>query len=198
MSWYNALAGSWVIESAAWYWTILYYTLLLPFFLIIIALTLFAIMILSQVVNAPFNTLLSEKVEELYTGKKFKSELSFFGQIKHDVLYELKKLLFFIILLVIPLPLWFIPVIGGGIYTFVSSVILMYTLTFDFLDYPMERDMLNLKHRRIMIFKRPGIWLGYGGLMFLIFFIPLLNIVVWPILITSGTLLYIDKLKIKN
>ena len=70
-------------------------------------------------------------------------------------------------------------------------------LTFDFLDYPMERDMLDLKHRKMMVFKRPGIWVGYGGLMFFIFLIPLLNILVWPILITSGTLLYIDKLKIK-
>ncbi|MCK5759700.1 MAG: EI24 domain-containing protein [Candidatus Delongbacteria bacterium] len=198
MAWYDSIFGTWNAENAGWYLVTFYYTLLLPFFLVVIALSLFLIMILSAVINAPFNTLLSEKVEEAYTGKKFKSPLSFFSQIKHDIMYELKKLLFFIVLLIIPLPLWFIPVIGGGIYTFVSSIILMYTLTFDFLDYPMERDMLDLKHRRMMIFKRPGIWVGYGGLMFFIFLIPLLNILVWPILITSGTLLYIDKLKIKE
>ena len=198
MGWYDAMLGNWIAENSAWYLITLYYTFVLPFFLVIIILSLFVIMILSAVINAPFNTLLSEKVEETYTGKKFKSTLSFFGQIKHDILYELRKLLFFIILLIIPLPLWLIPVIGGGIYTVVSSIILMYTLTFDFLDYPMERDMLDLKHRRMMIFKRPGIWVGYGGLMFFIFLIPLLNILVWPILITSGTLLYIDKLKIKE
>ncbi|MDA3886573.1 MAG: EI24 domain-containing protein [Candidatus Delongbacteria bacterium] len=196
MAWYDSMLGSWVAENSAWYLITLYYTFVLPFFLIVTILSLFLIMILSAVINAPFNTLLSEKVEEAYTGKKFKSPLSFFGQIKHDVLYELRKLLFFIILLIIPLPLLLIPIIGGISYTIISAIILMYTLTFDFLDYPMERDMLDLKHRRIMIFKRPGIWIGYGGIMFGIFLIPLLNILVWPILITSGTLLYIDKLKI--
>lgn len=198
MNWYDSFFGNWNAEGAAWYFIGLYYTLILPFFLIVISLTLFLIMILSQVINAPFNTLLSEKVEETYTGNKFKSPYSFFGQIRHDVLYELKKLLFFIVLLIIPLPLLLIPVAGGIIYTVISSLILMYTLTFDFLDYPMERDLIDLKFRRTMLFKRPGIWLGYGGLMFLIFWIPFVNILVWPVLVTSGTLLYIDKLKIKK
>ncbi|MBN2790405.1 MAG: EI24 domain-containing protein [Candidatus Delongbacteria bacterium] len=196
MDWYDSMLGSWITESAAWWLKTFYYILVLPFFLIVVVLSLFIIMILSQVINAPFNTLLSEKVEEVYTGKKFKSPLSFFGQIWHDILYELRKLVFFIILLIIPLPLLLIPFIGSIGYTIISSLILMYTLTFDFLDYPMERDLLDLKHRKVMLFKRPGIWLGYGGLMFLIFLIPLVNVIVWPILITSGTLLYIDKLKI--
>ncbi|MBU4486372.1 MAG: EI24 domain-containing protein, partial [Candidatus Delongbacteria bacterium] len=162
MNWYDGFASEWILPEAEWYMTAIYYSLLIPFFLFLVILSFFLIMILSQIFNAPLNTILSEKVEEIYTGKKFESGLSFFAQIRKDIFYEVKKALFFVILLIIPLPLLFIPMAGGFVYAFISAIILMFTLTYDFLDYPMERDIPDLKSRRKLLLKRPGIWLGYG------------------------------------
>ena len=193
---YYGWLGEWIIDAAPWYLIISYYTLIVPFYLVLIIVSFYAIMLTTQIFIAPFNTMLSAKVEEIYTGKKYVDELSFLKQLQRDVLYEIKKVSFFLVLIIIPLPLLLVPFFGQITYTVVASLVLMYTLTFDFVDYPMERDKLKLRDRIKLVYKHKAIWVGYGGSVFLLFMIPLLNIALWPVLITSGTLLYIDKLKL--
>ena len=166
---YYSWLGEWILDSAAWYLIASYYVLIVPFYLILLIISFYAIMLTTQIFIAPFNTMLSVKVEEIYTGNKFVDELPFM-----------------------------IPVVGQVTYTVIASLVLMYTLTFDFVDYPMERDKLELRDRINLVYKHKAIWLGYGGSVFLLFMIPLLNIALWPVLITSGTLLYIDKLKVSR
>ncbi len=195
---YYSWLGEWILDSAAWYLIASYYVLIVPFYLILLIISFYAIMLTTQIFIAPFNTMLSVKVEEIYTGNKFVDELPFMKQLQRDVLYELRKVFFFLILIIIPLPILLIPVVGQVTYTVIASLVLMYTLTFDFVDYPMERDKLELRDRINLVYKHKAIWLGYGGSVFLLFMIPLLNIALWPVLITSGTLLYIDKLKVSR
>jgi len=192
---YYGWLGEWILDSASWYLIASYYILIVPFYLVLIIVSFYAIMLTTQIFIAPFNTMLSAKVEEIYTGKKFIDELPFLKQLKRDVLYELRKVFFFLILIIIPLPILLIPVVGQITYTVIAVLVLMYTLTFDFVDYPMERDKLKLMDRIRLVYNHKAIWIGYGGSVFLLFMIPLLNIALWPVLITSGTLLYIDKLK---
>jgi len=139
--------------------------------------------------------MMSEKVEELYTGKKYKDPLPFFPGIMRDVKNEMIKLLIFIAVFLVQLPLLLIPVVGAAIFSVSLIITSMFTLTFDFLDYPMERDQLPVMTRMKTIVRNPGICVGYGGIVYLIFLVPIANILVWPVLITSGTLLYLDRFK---
>ena len=184
--------------AGEWYLNVLYFVLIIPFFLILLVLSFYLILLISQIIIAPFNAAMSEKVEELYTGRKYKDPLPFFRAVWRDIRNEIIKVLIFLAIFVVQLPLLLIPGIGAVLFSITLVLSSMFTLTFDLLDYPMERDNLKVAKRFAIIRKNPGICFGYGGIVYLIFLVPLVNILIWPVLITSGTLLYIDKFQKKE
>lgn len=198
MQFYDLGLGDWGTEKAGIFWKILYYILLVIYIIVLLILSFYTLIITGQVFMAPFNTYLSEKTAELYSGRKTISIHWWGWQMVLDVLYELKKAVVYLSIMAIQLPLFFFPLIGQTILSVTMTITGMFTLSYDLLDYSMERDHLALKKRLFLLLKNPGIWLTFGGTIYSLFLIPLLNVLLWPYLVVAATMLYEDRLVLKN
>ncbi len=142
-----------------------------------------------MVLASPLNDLLSEKVENVYCGseKKLNVPIRFTVQAAllsaWDSLKNLVKQMFFSILC---LPLLLIPVVGFIPLFLVGS----YFAGFGYIDTAMARNFLRARHKRVLTKNRFWKILGLGVTMQILFFIPLLGLLLLPVGVTAGTLIY--------
>lgn len=108
---------------------------------------------------------------------------------------EIKKYIFYILLFLLPLPLIIIPGIGIAGYYFITIIISTYILTYEFLDYSyiLFGDSSSLKLRMNNIFKRYFLWLSFGGGVYFIVAIPVINLFFTPIILSGSAILYYEK-----
>lgn len=141
----------------------------------------------TQFFAAPFNAILSEKVEKLY-GLEQASDintLSFWQVTKNTVPRELYKfyksikwLLLMLILLFIPVVNLIVPLIGAWL------------LAIDYLDYPADNRGWSFKESLNIISKKPLKHLLFGFSIYLATLIPIVNFFVVPAAVIAGTLLW--------
>jgi len=166
--------------------------------LIIVASFVFALV--ANLIAAPFNAILSEKVEQLLThtpppstgrlGGVFQSYVHAISSQIHKLWYTLLWSIVLLILFLIPLttiiapPLW---MIFGA-----------WMLALEYIDYPANNHEILFKQQREILRKNRGASLGFGGITMLFTMIPILNLVVMPISVVAMTALYVDKLSPNN
>ena len=144
-----------------------------------------------MVLASPLNDMLSEKVEVAYCGPEKKLDLPFRFTLKAtflsfwDSLKILVKQLFWTI---ICLPFLFIPVIGFVPLFMVGS----YFAGFGFLDSAMARNFLRARHKRVLTDRMFWRLVGFGASMQILFFIPLVGLLLLPVGVASGTLIYCE------
>lgn len=189
----DSLIGSWL--SQEWYMQTLYYILVIPLMIIFNFVSFYVVIISGQVLLAPINSAMSEKVEKLYTGNVRKRKGSFLYQIGIDILYEGKKVLFYALIFLMQMPLLLIWGFGSIAFSITSTISIMFMLSFDLLDYPMERDDLPFKKRLKLLTRNNGLWIGFGGGGVLVFMIPFMSILLMPAMVCGATLLYLDRFK---
>lgn len=143
------------------------------------------------VLASPLNDMLSEKVEAVWRGKAKKLDLPWRFTVRAallsvcDSLGNLFKQLFWSILC---LPFLLIPVLGF-IPLFLAG---SYFSGFGFLDSGMARNFLRPRHKRLLSRKRFWRIIGLGSSMQTLFFIPLVGLLLLPVGVAAGTLLYCD------
>ncbi len=180
-----------------WYLAILFYLFLalaISVFAIIIAFIFSAIY---NIIAAPFNDLLSEKVEELVKNKKIEEKFSLkllAGDIFRTVLEEVKKLLLFGGVQILLLFLNLLPIIGNLAYAVLSFVFTCWFLAYEYVDYPMARKRMEFKEKKGLLLKNKGFSFGFGLATFILIIIPVLNLIFMPACVVAGTLAYL-KLK---
>lgn len=144
-----------------------------------------------MVIASPLNDLLSEKVEAVYCGSAKKLDLPFRFTLKAallslwDSLKNLGKQLFWT---VVCLPFLLIPIVGFVPLFLVGS----YFAGFGFLDSAMARNYLRARHKRLLTDRRFWRIVGFGAAMQILFFIPLVGLLLLPVGVSSGTLIYCD------
>ena len=197
-AWLSSHLGGLTISTAnTWYLHIL--NGILWFFdiffqLLIVLISLIFLMIISYcisfIVAAPFNDMLSEKVEILITGetppkitlKKFMSDMMRVIKIE-----SIKAA----ILLIIPVFLFIfniIPVIGGTLYVIFTFTFGAWDLGFAYADLPMGRKVLSLKKRWDYAKKNKYFLIGFGWG----FIIPFFALVFAAPMVVGGTMLYFE------
>jgi CysZ protein len=194
MQFFNFGLGDWGEEKAGLLWQILYYALLLIYIILLFAMSFYTLLITGQVLMAPFNTYLSEKTAELYSGRKTVAIHWFGWQMILDIWYEFKKAVIYLLIMAIQLPLFFIPIFGQSVLSITLTITGMFTLSYDLLDYSMERDHFPMRKRIALLLKNPGIWLTFGGTIYSLFIVPFVNVLLWPYLVIASTMLYEDRL----
>ncbi|MBN1967876.1 MAG: EI24 domain-containing protein [Candidatus Delongbacteria bacterium] len=182
-------------QSENWFYNFTYYLLLVPFYLLLYAAGGYITFFFTSIIISPLNTALASKTRFLYTGEKNNEQTGLIRSILSDVKYEAIKFLIFTIIYLVMLLLLLIPVFGSVIFLVVSTLYMIFTLTFEFVELSMDTEKNSAKHRIAILLKRPILVLSFGGACFLIFTIPFLNIVLFPVLVVSGALMYEDKLK---
>jgi CysZ protein len=191
--------GGWVRKflpsSNAWYWTILFYVVIVLLVILLLLIVIYTFTMVGNIVLGPFNDMLSEKVELLYTNSSldepFKLKL-----LLADILRSLKvgigKLLLYVGGLLALLLLNLIPFVGSALY---GALVMVYTLFFlgwEYVDYSMERWKFRFRVKVKNSFRNASAFIGFGAGASLMLFVPVVNLAAIPLCVIGATLLFCD------
>jgi CysZ protein len=190
------LALSQVAELVAWLlpsWLAWLSWLLIPVLYVATLLIAFvAVMLLANIVAAPFNAILSLRVEQLLTGQAIKS--GSLGQTLRAtpalIASELRKILYFLLRAIPLLSLFIIPGINV-IAPFTWFLFGAWFMSIEYMDYPMGNHGIGFAAQRDHLRQHRLQSLGFGGLTLALTMIPLLNFVVIPTAVAGATVLWV-------
>ena len=167
-----------VPQGDAWYLTALRW-IIQPLIAALLALALvFAYSITGSIVTAPFNDIISAKVERALAGgapdEKF-TVAGFFDDMLRILFNTVKLVLLLVVFQLAILLVNLVPVAGGPLYTFLSFCAAMLFLGFQFFDFPLERRRLYFRDKFRVVWRHKFTAIGLGTGFFLITFVPLVG-----------------------
>lgn len=92
--------------------------------------------------------------------------------------------------LVVLLPLNFIPGVGSAAWLVGSTLWSAFWLAVEQLSNPMARHLRPFGEVVTSLRRRPGIALGFGGVLSIILWVPVVNFFLMPVAVVAGTLLF--------
>ncbi len=177
--------GGWLSAVANWMgWLVKFVVAMLG-----LAAAFFTFSAVGMALASPLNDILSEKVEASYLGGLQRVEMPFRFTVGAAFISfgdSLRTLVRQLVCTVIVLPFLLVPVVGFIPLFLVGA----YFAGFGFLDSAMARNFLRPKHKKLLVDKRFWEVLGFGAMMQALFAIPFVGILLMPVGVASGTLLY--------
>jgi CysZ protein len=161
------------------------------FGLLIAVTAFFTFTTVANIIAAPFNALMSEKIELLLTGKAVSSEMSFTQMAISSISSQIGKLIY-ILLWTLGLFLFsWIPVLN-----FIAPVLWVifgsWLLSLEYLDYPMGNHDIGFKEQKKRLSERRGLSLGFGGSVMIMTSIPVVNFFAMPVAVAGATVLWVE------
>ena len=163
------------------------------FFGTLAAITVFFVFTpVANIIAAPFNALMSEKIEAHLTGIPASSDTSFTRMALDAIGSQLRKLVY-ILLWALGLFLFsLIPVIN-----LVAPVLWIvfgsWLLSLEYFDYPMGNHDIVFDEQKRLLRERRGIALGFGGVVMIMTSIPIINFFTMPLAVAGATLLWVEQ-----
>ena len=154
----------------------------------------FAFTPIANIIAAPFNALLSEKIEIRLTGEAISANSSFMKMARDSFLSQIRKLVYIIIWSAVLLLISLIPLVNFAA-PFLWVIFGSWLLSLDYLDYPMGNHELNFTRQRQILATRKGLSLGFGSSVMVLTSIPLLNFIVMPAAVAGATVLWVEQLE---
>lgn len=197
LSWFDQFLEKMLPAWLAWAEFILWPIFALSYFLIIFY--LFAL--LANIIAAPFNGLLAEKVEQRLRGNTSQQNQSTIKQLLTDlprtVGSEINKLFYFLLRSIPLLILFLIPGVNviAPIVWFIFSA---WMLSLEYLDYPLANNGIFFKQTRQLAKQKRARCLSFGALVSTFTMIPVLNFIVMPVAVAGATALYVDSIPQEN
>lgn len=181
-------------QSQAWYWLALTYLLYVILVIVLLLAVVLTFTIMANVLSSPFNDALSARTETLVTGQ---GEVSFTlaglaREMGRTVIEELKKILFYVLVIGLIFTLNLVPVVGSVIYTILATIFTIFWLGLTFLDYAFARHGLKLGDKIRFIRRNYRPVFGFGLSVFGGAVVPVLNLAFFPMAVVGGTLLFLD------
>jgi CysZ protein len=174
--------SSWIVGWLHWTYTHIVKWIL---YLVVLVIMFYTFIVLSIVLASPIYDYISAKYERVYYQNAPEGEAASSGKGLLTILKEeLKKA---VLMLMIPIPLFFVPVVGTLLSFLVASVF----IAWDFADFSLSRDRPLLKDRMRAVWQHKWFLLGFGSPLL----IPFLGLVIMPFAILGATTLYFDKMK---
>ncbi len=163
------------------------------FFGLLAAITVFfAFTPVANIVAAPFNALMSEKIEMQLTGKAPSSEISFTQMAIDAIGSQLRKLLY--------IALWALGLFLVSLIPLVNLAAPLlwiifgsWLLSLEYFDYPMGNHDLVFAEQKRQLKQRRGIALGFGGGVMIMTSIPVINFFAMPVAVAGATLLWVER-----
>lgn len=148
-------------------------------------------------IAAPFNGLLSEKVEAHLSGRTL-PDVGVSGFIKdiprmlgrewQKLLYALPRAIILFILFL------FLPVAGPILWFLFTS----WLLAIQYIDYPYDNHKIDFRTMRVQLRAQPGNSFAFGITVNIACMIPLFNLFVMPIAVCGATAMWVDRLAEQN
>ncbi|MBN8584774.1 MAG: EI24 domain-containing protein [Ignavibacteria bacterium] len=195
-SWFTSSIEGWLgIEGTeAGFWLkFLHTALLIIGFILLLFICYLLFTILGNIITAPFNEEISQRVEEIVTGTKEGHKMGFWEDAYISIKGEIQKLAFYLIILLLIFSLNLIPVAGSVLSSILGVIFSSYYNALDFLDYPMTRKKMRFRDKLKVTGKGRLITYGFGFISFLLLFLPVINVFMKPILVVAGTSLFYEK-----
>ena len=190
-TWVTGALGDWV-ESFLW----LVWLVLGLLWLILYG---YSFSIISNSIAAPFYGLLAERVQAKVTGKAPDEPLNlrtFLAMVKRTMIREWQKLLYILPrllgLLVVSIPLSFIPVIGMVVPAlwFIWSA---WSLSLQNLDYAADNNLVTFPDMKTSMKKHRVYCLSFGSAVAIAAAIPVFNLLAIPAAVAGGTALWLEQ-----
>lgn len=145
------------------------------------------------IICSPILALLSERIDEIVSGKKYPFN---FPQFLHDmlrgILVTLRNMAFETLIIVSCMIIGWIPVIGWITIPFLYLVA-WYFLGFAMMDYSYERMRMRISEGARFTRKHRGLAIGNGFIFSMILLIPFLGVIIAPILsVVAATLAVLE------
>ena len=163
------------------------------FFGVLAAVTVFfSFTPVANIVAAPFNALMSEKIELHLTGQAPSSDMSFASMAWNSIKSQLGKLLYILLWALGLFLVSLIPVINL-IAPVLWVVFGSWLLSLEYFDYPMGNRDLSFDEEKRRLRERRGIALGFGGGIMVLTSIPVVNFITMPVAVAGATLLWVEQ-----
>lgn len=152
---------------------------------------------LANWIAAPFNGLLSEKVERHLSGHSMGDEglIAAFKDIPRTIAREVTKMMYFLPRAIGFLLLFFLLPIIGQILWFMFSAWMM---AVQYCDYPFDNHKVGFRRMRSVLNMRKSRCFSFGIMVNIFSLVPILNFLVMPVAICGATALWVDELKELN
>ena len=147
---------------------------------------------LANIVAAPFNALMSEKIEIYLTGKAPSSNVSFAKMALDSIGSQLRKLVYILLWVLGLFLISLIPVINL-IAPVLWVIFGSWLLSLEYFDYPMGNHDLVFDEEKRQLRERRGIALGFGGGVMVLTSIPIVNFITMPVAVAGATLLWVEQ-----
>jgi CysZ protein len=168
-------------------------TLIWLFFGVLAAMTVFfAFTPVANIIAAPFNALMAEKIEIQLTGRAPSSDISFMKMALDAIASQLRKLGY--------IALW---ALGLFLVTLIPGINLIapllwvvfgsWLLSLEYFDYPMGNHDIVFSEQKRRLAQRRGISLGFGGGVMIMTSIPIVNFFAMPVAVAGATLLWVEQ-----
>ena len=183
--WFAAHLPAWLHWFASALWIV--------FFLVFFTFFIYTFTLLSNLVAAPFNSLLAEKVERYLTGKTPdpRRAVDLLRDLLPIVLRQLRITGYYLIRAGLIGVLFFIPLfqpVAAGLW-FVFNA---WFMALQYLDYPADNQRVSLPALRTAMKQRLGTSFGLGFGIAVFAMVPGLNFVVMPAAIAGATKAWIE------
>jgi CysZ protein len=180
-------------NASLWWQEVLNVLLLIVTFIVLLFLCYLTFVTLGSLITAPFNEKISCLVEEIVTKEKVKYDVGFWKDAWLSIKAEFLKIIFYLSILIPILSLNLIPVVGSILSVILGTLFSFFYNALDFLDYPMTRKFFTLRKKISVVMSKKMLSVGFGSSVFIIMFLPVINVLLKPVCVTAGTALFFEK-----
>ena len=190
--------GQWIGQVMAWLpqWLSFLEWLLWPLAVILVlVIVMYVFSTVANLIAAPFNGLLSEKVEEMLTGEEVAGRetiLQAIASFPRSIGRECHKLLYYLGFAIVTLIASFVISPLSPLLWFAMNAWMM---AIEYLDYPMDNRGMAFSESRRRTGSQRATSFSFGALVMVGTMIPLLNLIIMPAAVCGGTLMWVERLK---
>lgn len=163
------------------------------FVLLVLVIMFFSFTLLANIIAAPFNGFLAEKVEVVVRGRDDFPPFSWnelLAMMPRTIGRELRKLAYFLPRAIPLLILTFVPVlnlIAAPLWILFG----IWMMAVQYIDYPADNNKLGWNEMLAWLREKRWQSLGFGGAVYVALLIPFFNILVMPAAVAGATLFWV-------
>jgi len=192
---FQGMLDTYAPSTDVWYGVLLYYLAWIVALLMTTVLVFFSFTIFGNLIASPFNEILSERTEGLVNGVHNDEPFNlrrFWNESRNAIIVEIKKMVFFVVCMLLLFGINFIPGIGSLIYAVLAPLFTLFFLAVEYMAFVLMRKQLSFSEQRRYIFRHPILMLGYACGVFCMLAIPFIQFFCIPFAVVGATLLWCD------
>lgn len=189
--WVDSLISTFLPD---WEWLQFLHYLLWPLMaLLVVVFVYYGFSIVANLIAAPFNGFLAEKVEKRLRGDVIQDEgwQAVLALVPRAIGRELAKLAYYLPRLLFLLVLSFIPVINI-VAPLLWILFGAWMMAIQYCDYPMDNNKVSFKNMKNMLKADRLTSLGFGGLIQVGMMVPILNLILMPAAVVGATIYWVE------